>query len=319
MSRIDRALRIKEGRAGSVPADDHDRHSDDASSLQQYEREERLAILKERAAPEGRALEAGPGADAPSRRVTEPVRRSRPDTVSRPAPAPRHKFATDGDRKARLVTGTSSAVSIEQYRKLAAVLHEEQVRSQLKTVIVTSALPGEGKTLTVVNLALTLSESYGKRVLVIDADLRGPSSHSALDISNERGLSDALKNDHPLSFVAVSDHLSVLPAGTAGGTPLAGLTSDRMAQILEECASRFDWVLIDTPPVGVLSDAQVLVRLAGAVLFVVGAGVTPAATVERAIGELGGPDAIFGVVLNRVEDRLIPSASYYGHYRTSGK
>ena len=74
-------------------------------------------------------------------------------------------------------------------------------------------------------------------------------------------------------------------------------------------------MLIDTPPIGVLPDAQVLVRLAGAVLFVVGAGTTPAATVERAIAELGGPDAIFGVLLNRVDERRIPSASYYGHYQ----
>ena len=73
------------------------------------------------------------------------------------APAARRRRRS---HRRRLVTGTSSAVSVEQYRKLAAMLHEEQVRSQLKTVIVTSALPGEGKTLTVVNLALTLSESY---------------------------------------------------------------------------------------------------------------------------------------------------------------
>jgi Mrp family chromosome partitioning ATPase len=78
-------------------------------------------------------------------------------------------------------------------------------------------------------------------------------------------------------------------------------------------------VLIDTPPVGVLTDAQVLVRLTDAVLFVVGAGTTPAAAVERAIAELGGPDAIFGVVLNRVEDRQIPSAGYYGHYKARSK
>jgi protein-tyrosine kinase len=184
----------------------------------------------------------------------------------------------------------------------------------LKTVIVTSALPGEGKTLTAVNLALTLSESYGRRVLLVDADLRGPSLHTALNIANDRGLCDALK-DGQLTFVHVSSGLAVLPAGTLGATPLAALTSTRMAELLEECASAFDWVLIDTPPIGVLSDAQVLVRLAGAVLFVIGAGSTPAATVERAIAELGGPDAIFGVVLNRVEERRIPSASYYGHYQ----
>jgi capsular exopolysaccharide synthesis family protein len=217
------------------------------------------------------------------------------------------------------VTGTSSSVSVEQYRKLAAALHEEQVRSQLKTVMVTSSVPGEGKTLTVVNLALTLGESYGRRVLVIDADMRRPSLHSSLNVPNERGLAEALRDDEPLSFVPVLGEVYVLPAGTPGSAPLAALTSDRMAQVLEECESRFDFVLIDTPPVGVLTDAQVLVRLADAVLFVVGAGSTPAATVERAIAELGGPDAIFGTVLNRVEHRRIPSADYHGHYKSRSK
>ena len=85
--------------------------------------------------------------------------------------------------------------------------------------------------------------------------------------------------------------------------------------MLEECAARFDWVLIDTPPVGVLPDAQVLARLVGGVILVIGAGSTPAAAVERAVAELGGPDAIIGTVLNRVEERRIPDAGYYGQYR----
>src|SRR5688572_23988511 len=181
MSRIDRALRIREGRKGALPTDADDQPVDDAASLQQYEREERFANLKPpRPAPE----------------------------AQRPSLARRPKFTVDGDSKARLVTETSSAVSIEQYRKLAAVLHEEQVRSQLKTVIVTSALPGEGKTLTVVNLALTLSESYGRRVLVIDADLRDPSLHSALNVANDHGLSDALKDDRSVFFEPVSSRLA---------------------------------------------------------------------------------------------------------------
>lgn len=317
MSRIDRALRIREGGTGSLPADPHDRHADD-SSLQQYDREERVQAIKEaRSQSNARVVEDVAAAEAPGRRV-EPLRPSRPEVAPRPVRTRRAKFAIDGDRQARLVTGTSSMVSIEQYRKVAAALHEEQVRSQLKTVIVTSAVPGEGKTLTVVNLALTLSESYGRRVLVIDADLRGPSLHSTLNIANDRGLSEALK-DGQLTYVEVSSGLAVLPAGTPGPSPLAALTSPRMAQILEACASQFDWVLIDTPPIGVLSDAQVLVRLAGAVVFVIGAGSTPAATVERAIAELGGPDAIFGVVLNRVDEQRIPSASYYDHYKSPSK
>ena len=225
------------------------------------------------------------------------------------------KFAIDGDRQARLVTGTSSAVSVEQYRKLAAVLHEEQVRSQLKTVIVTSALPGEGKTLTAVNLALTLSESYARRVLIIDADLRGPSLHTALDIPNDHGLSEALNGRPAVVFRAGVERpprSSRRHAGTdAVGRPdLRPHGRDSRTVRVEVRLG-----LIDTPPVGVLPDAQVLARLAGAVLFVIGAGSTPAAAVERAIAELGGPDAIFGVVLNRIDEWRIPSASYYGHYQ----
>ena len=313
---IDRALRIREGKTGTASPDSHDGHATTGAALQQYDHEQRPPAAREsRPQPATPAVDPVETIETQARRG-RPVRRPLSGVTSRPAGMRRPKFAIDGDRQARLVTGTSSAVSVEQYRKVAAALHEEQVRSQLKTVIVTSALPGEGKTLTVVNLALTLSESYGRRVLVIDADLRGPSLHTALNIANDRGLSDAL-NGGQVTFVQVSNDLAVLPAGMPGPTPLAALTSGRMAQVLEECASQFDWVLIDTPPIGVLPDAQVLVRLAGAVLFVIGAGTTPAATVERAIAELGGPDAVFGVLLNRVDQRRIPSANYYGHYGRS--
>lgn len=301
MSQIDRVLRIREGGTGAPTTDPLNTRAGDASALQQYDREERVAVMP-RDVREEPAVEVARKSLAPSR----PARSPRP---SRPANA-----SADEDRKARLVTGNSSGLSIEQYRKLAAVLHDEQVESGLKSVMITSALPGEGKTLTAVNLALTLTESYERRVLLIDADLRGPSLHHALNLSNDRGLSDALQDGQELSFVEASSGLTVLCAGTPGPTPLAGLTSKRMGEIVEQCESRFDWVLIDTPPVGVLPDAQVLTRLVGAVLFVVGAGSTPAVTVERAIAELGGPDAIFGVVLNRVEERRIPDAGYYGRY-----
>ena len=90
-----------------------------------------------------------------------------------------------------------------------------------------------------------------------------------------------------------------------------------MGEVLEECAARFDWVLVDTPPVGVLPDAQVLARLVGEVILVIGAGSTPAAAIERAVAELGGAEAISGTVLNRVDERRIPDADYYGQYEAS--
>src|SRR4029453_17121387 len=100
------------------------------------------------------------------------------------------KLPENTDNQARLVTGVSSTVSLEQYRRLATVLHRQQAHAPLKTVMITSALPQEGKTLTLVNLAYTLSESFARRVLVMDADLRWPGLHTVLDIPNNRGLSE---------------------------------------------------------------------------------------------------------------------------------
>jgi capsular exopolysaccharide synthesis family protein len=301
MSRVDEALRISEGASGqgrnTTPVHD-------PSALERYPGEGTRRPMQ----------------DTGTLRPVD-VRRHVPSApVHAPAkPAPpvenRLRLPLDDDAQARLVTGTSSTVSIEQYRRLAAALHDEQTEAHVSTVMVTSALPNEGKSLTAVNLALTLSESYKRRVLLIDADLRSPSVHTILDIANDRGLCEALFGeigDAPIT--QVSERLSVLTAGRSGSNPLAGLTSRRMEEIVRDAAARFDWILIDTSPVGVLPDAQVLARLVHGVILVIAAGSTPAAAVERAVAELGGPDSIIGTVLNRVEKHRIPDAAYYAKY-----
>jgi len=296
MSRIDRALRIREGTVDATGAATGATVilPGSTSPLHEYPHEER---------------DFQPRAQVPLERSSPPEQRADAELRS-----PRRARTVAAELSARLVTSTESAVSVEQYRRLAAVLHEEQVQSQLKTVMITSALPGDGKTLTVANLALTLSESYARRVLVIDADLRMPTLHTTLGITNDRGLGDALLDDRELAFVEVANGLTALTAGRPGPAPLAGLTSNRMREVLHECEQQFDWVLIDTSPVAVLPDAQVLARLAGAVILVIGAGSTPAETVERAVAELGGSDAVFGIVLNRVDESAIPQAHFYGKY-----
>jgi capsular exopolysaccharide synthesis family protein len=289
MSRIDQALRIREGAGdtNAIPS------KADPSALRQYSRE----------APEHRVFPDRP---------PEPASKPASDAPSQPQPA---APATPSSKlRARLVSTTPHTVSVEQYRRVAAALHDEQTESGLKTVMITSALPGDGKTLTVVNLALTLAESFERRVLVIDADLRLPSLHTTLQIPNDRGLTEALADERELALVEISERLTVLTAGSPRPAPLAGLIGDRMREIITECEQRFDWVLIDTSPIGVLPDAQLLGRLVGAVILVIGAGSTPAETVERAVEELGGADAIFGVVLNRVEERRISGAHYYRQY-----
>jgi capsular exopolysaccharide synthesis family protein len=215
----------------------------------------------------------------------------------------------------KLVLGPgASAVSVEQYRRLAATLHELQQERDLKTLMVTSSLPKEGKTLTVVNLALTLSESYARRVLLIDADLRRPSVHDVLNLHNGTGLSEALRSDRAeLPFRRVSALLTVLTAGKADNNPMALLTSQRMRRLLDEAAARFDWVLLDTPPVGFMPDAGLLAGITRAVLFVIAAGSTPYQLVQRATAELGH-DSIVGTVLNRIDEEHIPATGYYSHY-----
>jgi protein-tyrosine kinase len=305
MSRIDQALKILEGATSAETSEAGAIQTGSSSPLNQYSHEGSNQNAREETSSHP-PPEAPPPTESPAPSVRRNTRRG--------PPVPR---ASNADLQARLVTGAPNNVALEQYRKIAAVLHEEQVHKHLKTVMITSAVPQEGKTLTLVNLALTLSESYARRVLVIDADLRWPSLHTVLNIPNRRGLSEALREGrHELPFTEVSSHLTALTAGRPGPTPLAGLASPRMGEVIDECAGLFDWVLMDTPPVGVLPDAHVLTRLVGGVIFVIGAGSTPAATVEQAIADLG-TESIIGTVLNRVEERRIAEAGYYGQYGTS--
>ena len=212
-----------------------------------------------------------------------------------------------------VVSRTIPSVTMEQYRRLAAVLSELQGQRGLRTLMVSSALPREGKSLTIANLALTLSESFQRRVLLIDADLRRPSLHSMFGIHNGAGLADVARGAGPAKVIEITPSLSLLRAGRGDANQLAQLTSDSVRALIDDAASRFDWVLLDTPPVGLLSDAQLVARLADGVLFVIAAGVTSYQLVRRCIAELG-PERIVGTVLNKVDRRHLVAGSYYGGY-----
>jgi capsular exopolysaccharide synthesis family protein len=204
----------------------------------------------------------------------------------------------------------------ETYRRLAAALHHAQAESGIKTILIASAAPQEGKTLTASNLALTFSESYRRRVLLIDADLRRPSMHDVFQVPNVYGLNEALTGDptRRVSVIALSPYLSLLTAGTPDQDPMSKLTSDRMRHLLDEAAAGFDWVIIDTPPVGVLTDAKLLADMVDGALFVIGAGKTPARVVQRAV-EAIGRSRIIGTILNRVE--TLPAGSSESYYSAS--
>lgn len=192
---------------------------------------------------------------------------------------------------------------VEQFRSLAGNLHHAQTTGDLKTVMVTSAEPGDGKTLTALNLALVFSESYGRKVLLIDADLRRPALQMLARLGTVSGLSEALKSDRDekLSVYQLSQNLTLLPAGRPDPDPTKGLSSYRMKRIIDEARSRFDWIIVDAPPVGVVVDASLLLEMVQTALLVVRAEKTQSSHVRRAIESLGR-DRVFGVVLNAVSD-----------------
>ena len=203
--------------------------------------------------------------------------------------------------------------SREQYRRLAAVLHDAQGSTGLRVLMVASAVAGEGKTLTAANLALTFSESYRKRVLMIDADLRRPTLHRVFRVQSATGLVDDLANPGAKLVVRqLSPRLSMLPAGRPSSDPMAALTSARMRQLLDEARRTFDWVILDTPPLGLLPDANLLSSMMDGVVMVIRAGSTPHEIIRRSV-ESVGRSRVLGVVLNGAQLRAGHYAyEYYG-------
>jgi capsular exopolysaccharide synthesis family protein len=191
----------------------------------------------------------------------------------------------------------------EQFRKVAASIYNLQKERQRNVLMIVSAVPGEGKTLTATNLALTLSESYRSRVLLVDTDLRRPSIHHVFAIPNTSGLKEALSSDSDgrLSSVTVSPRLEVLTAGSADIDPMGALTSDLLRRKLAEAARSFDWVILDTPPVGLLPDATILAGLADLAVLVVEAASTKCELSLGAVDAIGR-DRVIGVVLNQLHD-----------------
>ena len=180
--------------------------------------------------------------------------------------------------------------------------------------MVTSAAVGEGKTLTASNIAMTLSQSYKKEVLLVDADFRRPSVHAVFGIPPYPGLAESLTADQTekIRVRLVSSGLGVLTGGRPTSDPIAALTSERMRQLVHEARNTFDWVILDTPPVAMLTDASLVSSMTDGALIVVKAEQTPWDLVERAVHAVGR-DRTLGVVLNRATGQL-PSTGYYDYY-----
>jgi len=203
----------------------------------------------------------------------------------------------------------------EQFRTLRSRLYRIRESQPLQTILVSSAIPAEGKTVVAANLALALAQQQGSRVLLIDADLRASRAHSLLGVPAAPGLVDYLQGGMD-EFAVIQrgneEGLCFIPGGNHAAHPSELISSSRMKQFLERARSVFDWIIIDSSPVLPVADASVLGSLCDGVLVVVRASSTPSETAQKACREFKGAN-VLGVVLNTVEQ-----TSEYGSYYASG-
>lgn len=209
---------------------------------------------------------------------------------------------------------TPHSRAAEQYRAIRTRISQLEGARVCRTLIVTSPLPGDGKTVTAANLAVTMAQESHRRVLVADADLRNGSLHRLFGLPDGPGLSDVLADGLPLEQVMVhlpDCHLTLIPAGSRTDQPTELLGSAAMRRAVDALHTQFDRVVFDTPPTSPLADVGVLAQLVDAVLLVIRAGRTPRPAIDQAL-EGFDPARLLGLVLNDVEE---PQLAHYGATR----
>ncbi len=205
----------------------------------------------------------------------------------------------------------------EQYQRLRQQIERLSVTRELRVIAVTSAVVGDGKTLTALNLAGALAHKQGRKVLVIDADLRRPSVMPRLGLEGPlEGLATAIRapNGSMESYVRPVDGttLAVLPGEVATSGTYELLTSPKLAELMQEARATYDYVIIDTPPVLPMPDSGLLRDLVDGYLVVVAARSTPRKLVGETLNVLE-PASVIGLVYNR-DDRPV-FGFYRSHYR----
>jgi capsular exopolysaccharide synthesis family protein len=226
-----------------------------------------------------------------------------------------------------LPTLSERGEGVEQFRGLRSQLTKFRDQAPLKTILLSSGMPDEGKTFVAANLAISLARNKSNRILLIDADLRNPSLHSILGAPRMPGLAEFLTGVADLNAIlqrsgnlriveagsprAISN-LTFIPAGEGGDHASELVASYRMEELIATLSPHFDWILIDSPPALAFSDAIDLARVADAVLLVARGATTPFKVAQQAQAAFSS-SRILGFVLNAVKDAPRNSSYYYGY------
>lgn len=230
------------------------------------------------------------------------------ETLLRRCPQPAWK----PNAKTLLSLESDHGVGVEEFRTLRAKLYKIREKHPLKTVLITSALPAEGKTFVSANLAQVVVRQHERRALVIDADLRCSRLHDAWGTHSAPGLSDYLSGQADEFAViqrSAEGNLFFIPGGKPHPQPNELLANGRMRELIQRLAPLFDWIIVDSPPVLPVSDALLLAEMCDGVLMVVRAKETPYNLAQKARAEFADKPMI-GVVLNHAA----PSKGYNSYY-----
>jgi capsular exopolysaccharide synthesis family protein len=226
-----------------------------------------------------------------------------------------------GGAEVQLVTLDSRSSAAEAYRGLRTSVLLSSAGGPPKSVMFTSGQPGEGKTTTVINTAISLAQ-LGSSVLIIDADLRKPGTHKVFGIRHTAGLSTYLSGEN----VAVEDvvhklpvaNLYLMPCGPIPPNPAELVSSDKMKEMLKMLGERFDHILVDSPPLMHVTDPVILSTLVDGVILVIHGGKSTRDVVRRSRIELSNVGAkVFGVVLNNLNLKREGYDDYYYSYYSS--
>ncbi|WP_416147687.1 CpsD/CapB family tyrosine-protein kinase [Salipaludibacillus sp. HK11] len=219
------------------------------------------------------------------------------------------------DKQRALITefDKKSAIS-EQYRTLRTNIQFASVDHKVKTIMVTSSSPSEGKSTTIANLGVVLAQQHNK-VLLVDTDLRKPTVHFTFQVPNQAGLTNVITQQEKFEDVVFETsipRLEVLPSGPVPPNPSELLGSRAMREFITSVSKNYDYVVFDAPPVNAVTDPQILSRLVDGTIIVIRSGQTEEEHAQKAIDSLKKVEAnILGAVLN---DRHMEDSQYYYYY-----
>ena len=211
-----------------------------------------------------------------------------------------------------------SSFEAEQYRVLRHMLKGRRKLDACTTIAVSSAIPGDGKTTTAINLAAALAQDPDTRVLLVDADIRRPSisKYLGLDDASGTGLVDLVQNQALELKKAIrlqtGLNFSILQAGTPPEAPHEVLNSPRLGRVLEEARRHYDYIVLDSPPVVPVPDCRILAKLVDGILLVVASHKTPKPLLAEAMDAME-PEKLIGLVFNS-DDRPLGGYGYYQGY-----